>query len=242
MMKRVVSILAVAIMLMGCKSNQTATQSEESQNVETHVLHKADVAKLSPDSVIQILKSGNNDFATRHEHSRDHIAQLQESADDGQAPLAIVLSCIDSRVPVEMLFDMSVGDLFVARVAGNVVSGDMLGSMEYACEHAGSKVVVVLGHESCGAVHAACEGVEAGNMTDMLAKITPAIETVAKEGGDHHSEEFQNKVVEENVKNMIALVRSGSEILAELESEGKIKIVGAIFSLHTGKVEFLPEM
>lgn len=233
-MKKIILSLFVAASLVACVSNQPASTA----SVETHVLHTTDVEPLSPDSVVSILKAGNANFVAKHTHSRDVLAQLQESAEDGQAPLAIVLSCIDSRVPVEMIFDMGLGDLFVTRVAGNVVSGDILGSMEYACEHAGSKVVVVLGHESCGAVHSACEGVQAGNMTEMLAKISPAIETAKSEGGDPHSAEFQNRVVAHNVNNMIANVRSGSEILAHLESEGKIKIIGAVFNLHTGVIEF----
>ncbi len=232
-MKKFILSLLVAAACISCVSTTQPT----TEVVETHVLHSADVAAMSPDSVLSILKSGNANFVAKHPHSRDVLAQLQESAEDGQAPLAIVLSCIDSRVPVEMIFDMGLGDLFVTRVAGNVISGDILGSMEYACEHAGSKVVVVLGHESCGAVHSACEGVEAGNMTEMLAKIKPAIEMAAAEGGDQHSAEFQNRVVVHNVNNMIANVRSGSEILAHLEKEGEIKIVGAVFNLHTGVIE-----
>ncbi len=235
-MKRfILSILSIAA-LVSCTSNQPT--STTTQVAETHVLHTTDVAPLSPDSVLTILKVGNQNFSSKTPHQRDVLAQLQESAEDGQAPLAIVLSCIDSRVPVEMIFDMGLGDLFVTRVAGNVVSTDILGSMEYACEHAGSKVVVVLGHESCGAVHSACEGVQAGNMTAMLAKINPAIETAKAEGGDPHSAEFQNRVVAHNVNNMIENVRNGSEILAHLEAEGKIKIVGGIFNLHSGVIEF----
>ena len=170
---------------------------------------------------------------------RDEIAQLVESANDGQHPLAIVLSCIDARVPVEMIFDKSVGDIFVTRVAGNVVNPDILGSMEYACEHSGSKVIVVMGHESCGAVHSACEGVQAGNMTQMLANIQPAIDSCKTENCNLHSHEFQNYVMKKNVQLMVDRVRNESEILSELEHEGKIKVVGAIFNLHTGEVEFI---
>ncbi len=164
---------------------------------------------------------------------------MKESAEDGQHPLAIVLSCIDSRVPVEMIFDKGVGDLFVSRIAGNVVSEDVLGSMEYACEHSGSKVVIVLGHESCGAVHSACEHVQAGNMTQMLQKIQPAIDSCLNLECDHHSSEFENAVVFKNVNIMVDRVRTESEILSHLESEGKIKIVGAVFNLHSGQVEFI---
>ncbi|MEG1586296.1 MAG: carbonic anhydrase, partial [Bacteroidales bacterium] len=153
--------------------------------------------------------------------------------------LAIVLSCIDSRVPVETIFDKGLGDLFVARVAGNIVNPDILGSMEYACEHSGSKLVVVLGHECCGAVHSACEHVDAGNMTQMLAKIQPAIDSCAVEGTDIHSAAFENNVVRKNVEIMVERVRKESEILTHMENEGKVSIVGAIFNLHTGIVEFI---
>ncbi len=229
--------MTFAVVLASC--SPTNQSKEANQVIETHVLHAEDVESLSPDSVIAILKAGNADFVSKHSHDRDAMAQLIESAEDGQHPLAIVLSCIDSRVPVETIFDKGLGDLFVTRVAGNVVSPDVLGSMEYACEHSGSKVVVVLGHECCGAVHSACEGVQAGNMTQMLNKIQPAIEDCTSDHADHHSSEFQNKVVYKNVENMVTRVRQESEILAELEHEGQIKIVGAVFNLHTGLVEFI---
>ncbi|MFI3332654.1 MAG: carbonic anhydrase family protein [Rikenellaceae bacterium] len=237
---RIFTTIIASTLMLSCVSSSVTTQSVEVQEPMREILHKADVAAMSPDSVLSILKSGNDNFVSGSLQPRDAMAQLTTSAVDGQAPLAIVLSCIDSRVPVEILFDKGVGDLFVTRVAGNVVSGDILGSMEYACEHAGSKVVLVLGHESCGAVHSACEGAEAGNMTAMLAKIKPAIAAAGAESDlDHHSLEFQNLVVEHNVKLMIDEVRRGSEILSHLEEEGTIKIVGAIFSLTTGEVTLL---
>ena len=126
----------------------TGNHSQKTDEIiETHVLHAEDVETLSPDSVISILKEGNLNFVSCKMHNLNAMAQLLESAEDGQHPLAIVLSCIDSRVPVETIFDKGLGDLFVTRVAGNIVNSDILGSMEYACEHSGSKVVVVLGHE-----------------------------------------------------------------------------------------------
>lgn len=211
----------------------------ENLEMETHVLHAQDVEPLSPDSVIQLLKDGNAAFVHHKEHKRDAVAQLKESAHDGQHPLAIVLSCIDARVPVEMIFDKGVGDIFVTRIAGNVVSGDVLGSMEYACEHSGSKVVVVMGHKNCGAVHSACEGVQAGNMTQMLAKIEPAIVSVKTADATLEGAALENKVVYANVAGMIEAVRSGSAILKEMEEKGEVKIVGAVFDLETGEVEFL---
>ena len=238
-MKKVCLSLALfALIATGCTQSSTSVKVDQ-EIAETHVLHAADVAPLSPDSVIMLLKEGNENFITRHMHDRDAMSQLVESAEDGQYPMAIVLSCIDSRVPVETIFDKGLGDLFVTRVAGNIVNPDILGSMEYACEHSGSKVVLVLGHECCGAVHSACEGVQAGNMTQMLSKIQPAIDSCHIEGSDHHSSDFQNQVVFKNVENMVSQVRQNSEILSELEAEGKIKIVGAVFNLHTGFVEFI---
>ncbi len=237
-MKKLFFVVIIATtMLTGCSlmnKNQEATDT-----IETHVLHASDVDPLSPDSVIMILKKGNLDFVNKHMHNRDAMAQLVESAEDGQHPMAIILSCIDSRVPVETIFDKGLGDLFVTRVAGNIINPDILGSMEYACEHSGSKVVVVLGHECCGAVHSACKGVEAGNMTQMLAKIHPAIESCHTDSADHHSTDFQNQVVYKHVENMVDRVREESDILEELEEDGKIKIVGAVFNLHTGIVEFI---
>lgn len=227
---------AAAIASCNCGNTQSKV-TDGDDSVETHVLHAEDVDPLSPDSVISILKEGNAAFVSHKEHKRDAVAQLKESARDGQHPLAIVLSCIDARVPVEIIFDKGVGDIFVTRVAGNVVSPDILGSMEYACEHSGSKVVVVMGHKNCGAVHSACEGVKAGNMTQMLAKIEPAIAECSKNKAE--GAELENAVVYANVRNMIKAVRSSSSILSELEEEGKVKVVGAVFDLETGVVEFL---
>lgn len=238
-MKKLFVAASILAGIMASCTQQPAQTTPEAEVAETHVLHAQDVEPLSPDSVIALLKAGNADFAHRHTHNRDAVAQLKESAHDGQHPLAIVLSCIDARVPVEIIFDKGVGDIFVTRVAGNVVSGDVLGSMEYACEHSGSKVVVVMGHKQCGAVHSACAGVQAGNMTDMLAKIQPAIEQLRNDSTDVEDAAFQNEVARQNALNMVSAVRNGSEILSEMEAKGEIKIVPALFDLETGEVEFL---
>lgn len=238
-MKKMLLFGAAALMLAATVSCGQKEAAAESGDVETHVLHAQDVEPLSPDSVIQLLKDGNAAFVHHKEHKRDAVAQLKESAHDGQHPLAIVLSCIDARVPVEMIFDKGVGDIFVTRIAGNVVSPDVLGSMEYACEHSGSKVVVVMGHKNCGAVHSACEGVKAGNMTQMLAKIEPAITATKEQDAKLEGAELENRVVYANVQNMILAVLSGSAILSEMEEKGEVKVVGAVFDLETGEVEFL---
>lgn len=229
----------LAALMVSCTGGQQANnQNEENDSVETHILHAQDVDPLTPTQVIDMLKEGNAAFVEHHTHNRDAVAQLKESARDGQHPLAIVLSCIDARVPVEILFDKGVGDIFVTRIAGNVVSGDILGSMEYACEHSGSKVVVVMGHKQCGAVHSACAGVHAGNMTDMLAKIQPSIDQLKNDSTNVEDEEFQNNVARQNALNMVEEVRKGSQILSDMEKEGKIAIVAALFDLETGEVEF----
>jgi len=239
-MNKIYSLSAIVMMAgMVASCQQPQAEAPVAAEVETHVLHAQDVEPLSPDSVISLLKEGNAAFVEHHTHNRDAVAQLKESSRDGQHPLAIVLSCIDARVPVEILFDKGVGDIFVTRVAGNVVSGDILGSMEYACEHSGSKVVVVMGHKQCGAVHSACANVQAGNMTDMLAKIQPAIAQLKNDSTNIEDGAFQNEVARQNALNMVEASRAGSEILRELEAEGKIKIVAALFDLETGEVEFL---
>ena len=239
MMKKFLFIGAAALMVAATTSCGQKQESADAECVEKHVLHAQDVEPLSPDSVIALLQEGNAAFVHHKEHKRDAVAQLKESAHDGQHPLAIVLSCIDARVPVEIIFDKGVGDIFVTRIAGNVVSPDVLGSMEYACEHSGSKVVVVMGHKNCGAVHSACEGVKAGNMTQMLAKIEPAITSLKEKDVKLEGAELENAVVYANVQNMIKAVRSGSSILSEMEEKGEVKIVGAVFDLETGEVEFL---
>ncbi len=218
----------------GCISNNTKAVQE----AEVNILKSAELELLTPDSVMTKLKQGNQNFVSRLTRVFDAQTQLAKSAKIGQAPMAIILSCVDSRVPVETIFDMGLGDIFVARVAGNVVNDDMLASMEYACKYVGSKVVVVLGHESCGAVNAACKGLKDGNLTELMHKIEPAVKLAAADGGDPSSKEFQSRAVANNVAVMVDNVRKGSPILAELEREGKIKIVGGVFDIYNGVVTF----
>jgi carbonic anhydrase len=158
-----------------------------------------------------------------------------------QHPEAVILSCLDSRVLVEDIFDARIGDLFVARVAGNIVDEDILGSLEYGCAEAGAKLVVILGHESCGAVKAAIEDVHLGNITAMLAKIKPALIKSKDFTGEKNSENeaYVEYVVKNNVQNTIAMVRSKSPVLKTMEVKGEIKIVGAYYDLKTGQVKFL---
>jgi carbonic anhydrase len=196
---------------------------------------------MTPSNVLQDLLEGNNRFIGGNSQTTDNSALVNQTT-GGQFPKAVVLSCIDSRVPVETVLDQAIGDIFVARVAGNFENVDILGSLEYSCKAAGSKLVLVLGHESCGAVKAACDGVELGNITAMLDNIMPAVRKSADEvEGEANSSnnEFVAKTVENNVKLTIERIREKSQILKEMEDNGEIQIVGGVYSLHTGKVEML---
>ena len=202
---------------------------------------QAEQAKLTADSVLKDLLAGNERYAAGKHTEPNAPARVQAST-KGQYPKAYVLSCIDSRVPVEQVLDQRLGDIFVGRVAGNIENVDQLGSMEYAAKVSGVKLIMVLGHESCGAVKSACDHVKLGNITGLLSNIEPAVEKIsAVTEGEKSSKnsEFVANVVAENVQQTITDIRSRSEILSELEKDGSIKIVGAVYSLHTGKVTLL---
>jgi len=205
----------------------------------TSILNKEKQSNLTPDTVLKDLMIGNERFTNAKMENRDYASQLKQAV-EGQWPKAVVLGCIDSRVPVETIFDQGVGDLFVARVAGNFENTDILGSMEYSCKVAGSKLVLVLGHESCGAVKAACDDVKLGNITHLLSNIRPAVEKTMTEGKkDSSNGEFVAKVIEANVKMTIDRIREKSPILKEMEENGEIKVVGGVFSITTGKITLL---
>lgn len=198
-------------------------------------------SKMTPQSVLKDLLDGNDRFVNGNPEGADNAALVNQTT-AGQYPKAVVLSCIDSRVPVETVLDQAIGDIFVARVAGNFENTDILGSLEYSCNVAGSKLILVLGHESCGAVKAACDGVELGNITAMLSNILPAVKQSAMEvEGEANSSNkaFVAKTVENNVRLTIERIRQKSPILAEMEEHGEIAIVGGVYSLRSGKVEML---
>lgn len=189
---------------------------------------------ISPNRAVEMLKEGNQRFLDKNELDRDLHLQVSQTS-SGQFPYAVVLSCIDSRVPVELVLDQGVGDIFSARVAGNIINEDILGSIEYACGVAGSKAILVLGHSKCGAVTAACKGVELGNITALLSKVKPAIANIKQRDGEVEVEE----VTKANVHQSIKEIREKSSILADLETEGKIKIVGAVYHVEDGRVSYL---
>ncbi|WP_024769718.1 carbonic anhydrase family protein [Aquimarina macrocephali] len=198
-------------------------------------------SEMTPQMSLTYLEEGNQRFLKSLRADRNLLDQVKDTK-GGQYPFAAVLSCIDSRVPVEIVFDQGIGDLFSARVAGNFVNEDILGSIEYACKVAGSKLVVVLGHTSCGAVKGACDDVKLGNITGLLSKIKPAVEAVKepKEESLRNSGniEFVNNVSKQNVMLTIENMRNGSEVLKELEASGDIQIIGAMYHVDSGKIEF----
>ena len=191
---------------------------------------------ITPDSALEMLKAGNKRFVDGTPAQRDLHEQVSITA-SGQYPYAIVQGCIDSRVPLETVFDAGVGDIFGSRVAGNVVNVDQIGGMEYACNAAGSKLIVILGHTACGAVTGAVKGLQMGNLSGLLGKIRPAV--VSMGPIDEVSPTVVNNVVEANVRRSVVRIREESQILSDLEAKGQIKIVGAMYDVASGKVTFL---
>jgi carbonic anhydrase len=202
-------------------------------------LEKDERDSMTPAQVIEELKKGNERFRTGKIVPRNYLAEQKTSA-KGQYPAAVILGCLDSRVPAEIVFDTGIGDTFIGRVAGNVVNDDMLGSMEFGCAVSGSKVILVLGHTACGAIKGAIDDVELGNLTGLLARIKPAI-SVTKFDGEKSSKNaaYVDAVAQTNVVVTLAQIRRRSPILEELEKKGTIAIVGGMYDLATGMVKFL---
>ncbi|MDF1819350.1 MAG: carbonic anhydrase family protein [Immundisolibacteraceae bacterium] len=192
---------------------------------------------LTPKDAHRILAEGNARFVQNVKAQRNLKDQVFETS-KGQYPFAVVLSCIDSRVPAELVFDQGIGDIFSVRVAGNIVNSDVLGSMEYACNVAGSKIVVVLGHSKCGAVTAACNDVELGNITGLLEKIKPAVDDIKNDESPMDDEAIE-RVAARNVELSIDRIRNESPILADMEFNSQIEIVGALYDVNSGLVEFM---
>ena len=196
-------------------------------------------SSLTPQAALQILKEGNDRFVNNLKANRNLLQQVNETS-AGQFPFATILSCIDSRTSAELIFDQGLGDVFSIRIAGNILNEDILGSMEFATKVVGTKVLVVLGHTKCGAIVGACNHVEMGNLTTLLNKIQPAIfnEKTTKTDRDGSNAGFVKNVTEINVHLTIERVRRESPIIAELEEQGQIKIVGGLYDVETGVVTF----
>lgn len=248
-MKKSLVIISL-FFIIGCQNYHHAVESQGNANktvsIDTNDIISSDIltaeeqAKLTPLEVLERLKRGNKAFVEDNLTIRNTTERVRK-ASLGQYPKAVVLSCLDSRVPVEDVFHSGIGNLFVARVAGNVVNEDILGSLEYACKVSGAKLVLVLGHEYCGAIKSAISDVKLGNITTLLDKIQPAVKQASLnfEGEKIASNEaFVEAVCDANVLLDIDQIRQKSSILKEMEQKGEILIVGGVYNMKTGQVEF----
>ena len=196
-------------------------------------------SQLTPAKAIELLKDGNKRFVNNLKVNRNLLQQVNETS-DGQHPFAFILSCIDSRTSAELIFDQGLGDIFSCRIAGNILNEDILGSMEFACKVAGSKVVVVLGHTKCGAIKGACDDVKLGNLTALLEKVKPAIESEleTKQNRNASNSAFVENVAELNVRQTLKQIPVQSQVIAQLIRNGEIALVGGMYNVETGVVEF----
>ncbi len=230
--------LLLIVLFLGLMVSCTTTETKEKE-VVTDVMTKELQEKLTPDEALEDLLKGNERYVAGEMIHRDLPTQISETT-NGQYPKAVVLACIDSRVPVEYIFDQGVGDIFVARVAGNIEDIDLLGSIEYGVGVAGSKLIMVLGHQNCGAVKSAIKKVDVGsaNVTALLNEIQPSVDAVKGER-DVKNKTYFEKVVKTNVQKTVEDIRKRSKMIRDLEKEGKVKVVGAYYSLKDGKVTLL---
>jgi carbonic anhydrase len=199
-------------------------------------------AAITADGAIKKLQDGNRRFLENNMRNRDYVLQARKTATEGQAPFVVILSCMDSRGSPEILFDQGIGDIFSLRVAGNVINRDILASLEYATKVIGSKLIVVMGHTQCGAVEAACKGVQLGNITALLSQIKPAVTQVKGSQGSRASNcdpEMVDMIAKQNVINVVQAIPEESELISDLLQQKKVKIIGAMHNLKTGKVDFL---
>ncbi len=232
--------MAVPQSASGQESLDGTIEIKRSQVLFEDILTEAEQKALTPLEVLNSLAAGNDRFVRSDLTARDHSFQIRESA-DSQFPKAIVLSCVDSRVPVEDVFDKGIGDIFVARVAGNFINDDILGSMEFATKVAGAKLILVMGHENCGAIHAAIDGAELGHITKMLKNLKPAVDLSTKSKGDRSSKNrlLVHEVSENNVRYAIEKIKKDSPLLKTMFENGEIDIKGAVYDMDTGVVNFL---
>jgi carbonic anhydrase len=234
-------LVAAALVVAGCQSSRldTSAMSADSVVASATVQTKESQAAMTPDQALAELRDGNARFVAGQPLHRDFPAQVQATA-SGQYPFAVVLSCLDSRQPIEIVLDQGIGDIFSARVAGNVLNDDILGSMEFACKVSGAKLIAVIGHSNCGAIKGAIDDVELGSLTGLLAKIKPAMDAVPADVQPRTTKNyaFVDEVSEENVKLVMKEIPERSPVLREMLDRGEIKIVGGMYDLSTGKVQF----
>ena len=223
-----VSALALSAGSVRAAHHEAVTQTKETQ------------AATTPEKALQMLKEGNARFVQGKMFKRDLMAQVKATG-NGQFPIAAIVGCIDSRASNELIFDQGIGDIFSARVAGNFVNDDMLGSLEFACAAAGAKLILVVGHSECGAIKGACDDVVLGNLTQTLANLKPAVAAVPGFESDRTSSNnaFVQAVADKNVVLTIERIRQRSSILRDMADNGKIGIAGAMYDVHTGRVTFM---
>ena len=231
--------VGAAVVIGGFVAFQSGCASSQCVDGSDAVITKSQQAAMSPDGVLADLKAGNKRFVAGNSTEYDLLAQARATA-SGQYPGAIVLGCLDSRVPPEMIFDQGIGDIFVGRVAGNFENVDLLGSMEFGTKLAGSKLIVVLGHGSCGAVKGAVDQAKLGNLTATLANISVDTNGIAGERSSKNSA-LVASVIEDNVRQTVRDIYSRSPVMAELVRQGDLKIVGAIYDLESGRVSWLED-
>lgn len=199
---------------------------------------------ITPARALEFLKEGNERFVSNLKVNRNLLQQANDTR-DGQWPFAVILSCIDSRTSAELIFDQGLGDVFSIRIAGNVVNTDIMGSLEFACKVAGSRLIVVLGHTSCGAIKGACDHIEMGNLTELLSKIQPAVyeekEVTDPAKRNSRNNQFVENVTKLNVRRTVRSIVNRSYILEQMIENGEVAIIGGIHHLNSGKVDFLDD-
>ncbi len=236
-------LVSVVVLAAGCQccrnTGASMTATATAAGAEVSAPTKAAQAAMTPQSALAELKTGNARFVAGHPLKRNFPADAKATA-SGQYPFAVVLSCLDSRQPIEIVLDQGIGDIFSARVAGNVLNDDILGSLEFACKVSGAKLIAVIGHSNCGAIKGAVDSVELGSLTGLLTKIHPAMYQVPADAQPRNSKnlEFVDRVAEANVRLVMQEVRERSPILREMIEQGRIGLAGGMYELSSGKVEF----
>jgi carbonic anhydrase len=234
-----VALLVAAAFLFvgGCQSTPEIDSMPSATGVSAPTKERQEA--MTPESALAELKAGNARFVSGHPLHRDMQADVKATA-SGQYPFAVVLSCLDSRQPIEIVLDQGIGDIFSARIAGNILNDDILGSMEFACKVSGSKLIAIIGHSNCGAIKGAIDNVELGNLTGLVDKIKPAADAVPDDGQPRTSknQEYVDKVAEANVRLVMKEIPERSPILKEMIDSGQVQLVGGMYDLSTGKVRF----
>ncbi len=231
------------LLFTGCQKQTDKPETTDKQNKERNALTQEKQGNLTTEEIIQQFKAGNERFLMHIKDDSSYKELLITTATAGQFPKAIILSCIDSRAPAEDIFDKNIGDMFTSRVAGNYADSGVIGGMEFACKVSGAKVILVMGHTECGAIKGACDNVQLGNLTYVINELKPAVDSVKGYDNDRTSKnkEFVKSVTQKNVELTINKIRNQSKVISDLEKEGKVKFIGAIYNIATGKVDFLSQ-